>query len=164
MAGRPALELYAGMKLGDLTVIQKVRTPPNAAGGQRFRLQCVCGARITKPRFYLMRKQNPLRHCGCKTFRADPQVVYTRSSWYAMMSRCYYEKHVSYAQYGGRGIKVCWRWHSDNPEGFDNFLKDMGLRPNKLSLDRIDNDKGYEPGNCKWSTASEQTLNQRHRK
>lgn len=164
MAGSPSKDFPAGTKFGDLTVIQKVRTPPNANGGQRYRLQCVCGSRITKPRFYLVRQQNPLTHCGCKTFRADPRVVYTRNSWYAMHSRCEYRGHVSYNHYGGRGIKVCWRWHKDNPDGFNNFLEDMGLRPKGKSLDRYPNvDGDYEPGNCRWATATEQTLNQRCR-
>lgn len=162
MAGRPTLDFPAGHKFGDLTVIQKVRTPPRASGGQRYRLQCVCGQRITKPRFYMVRRQNPLTHCGCKDIQADEP--YTKRSYYAMHSRCYYTKHVSYAQYGGRGITVCWRWHKDNPQGWENFKKDMGRRPQGLTLDRKDPNGNYEPGNCKWSTPTEQTLNQRHRK
>lgn len=154
-------DFMPGTMFGDLKVIQKVRTAPNQAGGQRYRLECVCRTRITVPRFYLMRKQNPKRHCGCKTIPADSP--YTKRSWYAMHSRCYYKKHVSYAQYGGRGISVCWRWHKDNPEGWENFKADMGERPKNLSLDRIDSNGNYEPDNCKWSTAQEQTLNQRCR-
>jgi len=153
----------AGTQFGSLTVVQKVRTPPNAPGGQRYRLQCKCGARITKPRFYLVRKHNPLRHCGCERVEADEP--YTKRSYYAMHSRCYYTGHVSYKEYGGRGIKVCWRWHKDNPEGWENFKKDMGPRPKGMSLDRYPNvDGDYEPGNCRWATPTQQTLNQRHRK
>jgi hypothetical protein len=164
MAGRPGLDFLPGTRFGLLKVISKVRTPPGASGGQRYRLECDCGNRITKPRFYLVRKQNPLTHCGCLQQRADPEVVFTKRSWYAMHSRCEYEGHVSYAQYGGRGITVCERWHKDNPQGFENFLADMGHRPKGMSLDRWpDNNKGYEPGNCRWATASQQTLNQRHR-
>ena len=164
MAGRPGLDFPAGTKFGDLTVIQKVRTAPNSPGGQRYRLQCKCGNRITKPRFYMVRKQNPLTHCGCQAIRADPQDVYTKRSWYAMHSRCEYKGHVSYKEYGGRGIKVCWRWHKDNPDGFKNFVEDMGHRPKGLSLDRYPDVNGnYEPSNCRWATASQQTLNQRHR-
>lgn len=155
----------AGTKFGDLKVVQKVRTPPNAPGGQRYRMECVCGNRITIPRFYLTRKQNPKTHCGCKEFRQDPRVVYTRSSWYAMNCRCSYDGHVSYHHYGGRGITVCERWHKDNPDGFKNFLEDMGFRPKGKTLDRYpDVDGNYEPSNCRWATPSQQTLNQRHRK
>lgn len=154
----------AGTKFGFLTVRQKVRTPANAPGGQRYRLECVCGNKITKPRFYLVRKQNPLRHCGCKAVRADPKEVYTKRSWHAMHSRCEYKGHVSYKEYGGRGISVCERWHRSNPDGFKNFVEDMGHRPKGLSLDRYPDVNGnYEPGNCRWATARDQTLNQRHR-
>lgn len=164
MAGRPSVDFPAGTKFGDLTVVQKVRTPPNSPGGQRYRLKCVCGNRITKPRFYLVRRQNPLKHCGCKTFRQDPDIIYTRNSWYAMMSRCYYPGHVSWKEYGGRGIQVCYRWHKDNPKGFENFVADMGIRPKGKSLDRYPDVNGnYEPGNCRWATPSEQTMNQRGR-
>ena len=165
--GRPTLDFTPGTKFGSLKVLGKVRTPPNAPGGQRYRLECACGSRITKPRFYLVRKQNPLTHCGCLTVRADPQEVYTKRSYHAMHSRCDYKGHVSYKDYGGRGIKVCDRWHKDkNPEGvgFANFVADMGHRPQGKSLDRYPDVNGnYEPGNCRWATPQQQTLNQRGR-
>jgi len=158
--GRPSKnDLVAGTKLGDLTIIQKVRTPPGAPGGQRYRLECVCGKRITKPRFYIVGRAQPLRHCGCKTPKADDP--YTKRSWYAMHSRCYYKKHRHYSNYGGRGITVCWRWHKDNPEGWENFKADMGTRPFGLSIERKDNNGSYTPDNCCWATAKEQRANQR---
>jgi hypothetical protein len=102
-----------------------------------------------------------LRHCGCKAVKAD--MPYTKRSWYAMHLRCYYTKHVAFHHYGGRGIEVCWRWHRDNPEGWENFKQDMGERPHGMSLDRYPNlDGNYEPGNCRWATSSEQRMNQRH--
>jgi hypothetical protein len=76
-----------------------------------------------------------------------------------MIQRCTNPKGSSFEYYGGRGISVCERWRV-----FENFLADMGERPLLHSIDRIDNDKGYEPTNCRWATWSEQRLNQRRRK
>lgn len=77
------------------------------------------------------------------------------NSWYSMKQRCTNQKKDNYPEYGGRGIKICSRWI----DSFDNFVEDMGLRPEGTTLDRIDSSGNYEPSNCKWSTYSEQTLN-----
>jgi hypothetical protein len=161
MAGRPPkLDIKPGDLFGFLTILQRVRTPPRSPGGQRYLVKCVCGTRETIPRFYLVRKSNPKRHCGCKNVKADEP--YTKRSWYMMHVRCEDPRHVAYKDYGGRGIKVCERWHKTNPSGWENFKKDMGPRPHGLSLDRIDPNGHYEPGNCRWATAVEQRANQRH--
>ena len=77
-----------------------------------------------------------------------------------MRSRCRSTTNAGYPYYGGRGIRVCARW-----ESFENFLTDMGLRPSsEHSIDRINNDGNYEPGNCRWATKREQSLNQRPRR
>jgi hypothetical protein len=76
-------------------------------------------------------------------------------AWTSMIQRCEYEKCASYHRYGGRGIRVCQRWR----ESFDSFYADLGARPAKHSLDRIDSNGHYEPGNCKWSTKAEQQRN-----
>jgi hypothetical protein len=71
-----------------------------------------------------------------------------------MKSRCAYPGEVNYYLYGGRGIKVCQRWMV-----FKNFLDDMGEKPPGRSLDRIDGNGNYEPGNCRWATPAEQNAN-----
>jgi hypothetical protein len=87
---------------------------------------------------------------------AKGKETLTYVSWQAMKSRCLCPSATSYAHYGGRGIKVCDRWlHS-----YENFLADMGERPEGKTLDRYPNPAGnYEPGNCRWATVQEQADN-----
>ena len=79
------------------------------------------------------------------------------NTWSGMKQRCNYKKHKDYKYYGGRGIKVCPRWSNS----FELFVLDMGIRPLKHTLDRIDGNKNYEPSNCKWSTHKDQTKNRK---
>ncbi len=75
-----------------------------------------------------------------------------------MQTRCYDETHISYKDYGGRGIRVCIRWLSS----FEDFIEDMGPRPTPFhSIDRKDVDGKYEASNCRWATAKEQAANKR---
>lgn len=79
-------------------------------------------------------------------------------TWKAMRERCNSPNHAMFANYGGRGITVCERW-----ESFAAFLEDMGRKPSPThSIDRIDNSRGYEPSNCRWATAEEQSRNRRN--
>lgn len=80
------------------------------------------------------------------------------ATWESMLQRCTNKNSQGYCLYGGRGIKVCKRWFK-----FENFYSDMGEKPIGLTLERIDNEKGYLPDNCKWATPLEQSHNRRIR-
>lgn len=80
----------------------------------------------------------------CRTFKR----------WQAMMARCYNPKHLNFHRYGGRGIVVCDQWHDHKV-----FVSDMGICPPGMTLDRIDNSQGYQPGNCRWATMKQQQNN-----
>ena len=81
----------------------------------------------------------------------------TYHSWSGMLGRCRRDDHPQAKDYSGRGIKVCDRWKS-----FDKFLEDMGPRPAGLTLERMDNNRNYEPDNCVWATPAAQQRNSRH--
>ena len=98
---------------------------------------------------------DPTTHGHCARRRHSPEY----SSWSHMLQRCENPKSDFFSYYGGRGITVCERWHV-----FENFLHDMGKRPDGLTLERINNDGNYEPSNCKWASRSDQIKNRRRRK
>lgn len=81
----------------------------------------------------------------------------TYQSWYDMRTRCLDSEDEQFSLYGGRGITVCERWR----ENYDAFYADMGPRPAGTTLDRIDNDQGYDPFNCRWATMETQSRNRR---
>lgn len=138
-------------------------------GGQRFLCRCDCGTERGVRNNHL--RSGKSRSCGClksaHISESRQRHGHARHGkehplykvWTTMRQRCDYPKAKGYERYGGRGITVCERW--DGPDGFPNFLADMGERPDGLSLDRRDNDGNYEPSNCRWATASEQQRNTR---
>lgn len=81
----------------------------------------------------------------------------THNVWSGLRARCLNKNAPAYGRYGGRGIEVCERWLT-----FENFLEDMGVAPEGMSLDRINNDLGYELSNCRWATPHEQSVNRRN--
>jgi hypothetical protein len=162
-----AKKVIPGQKFGMLTVMRRVvddkkTKSPNLK--KRVLVKCDCGgSMLTIPVYYLIRKQPaPKTSCGCSNKGLPTLYKAMYSCWYMMNTRCEVETHVAYKHYGGRGISVCERWGWDNPDGFKNFLADMPPRPGmEYSLDRINVNGHYEPGNVKWATAQEQANNQR---
>lgn len=92
-------------------------------------------------------------HGNTRGYKRSP----TYAVWIGIKTRCENKNAKLYARYGALGVTVCERWSAS----FEAFLADMGERPDGMSIDRVDNDRGYEPGNCRWATAAEQAFNQR---
>lgn len=98
------------------------------------------------------------KSCGCLRIESITSHKLTKTpaykTWVAMRSRCNNPKNTRFADYGGRGILVCPRWNS-----FENFLTDMGERPDNHTIDRIKTDENYTPANCRWASSKIQANN-----
>lgn len=118
--------------------------------------ECGCGEAVTvnqrtrRPNRFITGHNSRVAPARA-TLRHGMSESITYNSWSSMLARCRYPSQPSYPSYGGRGITVCGRW-----EIFDNFLADMGERPEGTTLDRVDNDGDYEPSNCRWATPAQQ--------
>lgn len=165
---RPVMNL-AGQRFGRLVVTSL------AHGGLHayWLALCDCGRSVTVRGTHL--KSGSVRSCGClirdtsrrtcmnnrpglrhgNALRGHLSPEYR--AWLQMKKRCFDPNCIGYKNWGGRGITVCQRWMM-----FENFLVDIGRKPHpSLSLDRINNDGNYEPGNCRWATRGQQARNTR---
>lgn len=150
-----------GRVFGRLTAVRLLNKPKNH---WYWLFQCACGNSIKARGSHVTAGRTS--SCGC--FRKECRMTHghsrsrsrpspTYSSWASMIGRCCNPNSAVFHYYGGRGITVCERWKK-----FENFLADMGERPSPdLSLDRIDNNGNYEPGNCRWATWDVQCANKR---
>lgn len=168
-----------GQRFGRLVVLHRVPPTPGSKQKPRWTCKCDCGTLRIIEGGSLRRGMST--SCGCfqredmarrRTThglrRLAPGVApggdarasrsSTYASWANMRARCNTPGAAGYANYGGRGIKVCARWDS-----FENFLADMGERPKGTSLDRVNANGDYAPDNCRWATPTVQLLNRRDR-
>lgn len=154
----------SGQRFGRLVALEPVE---KTAQGIVWKFICDCGNthnRLAKA----VRNRGSKASCGClqkqihsermKAINYKHGMTYTRAwrSWSSMHDRCRNPNAPKFAHYGGRGIKVCDQWKE-----FEQFLIDMGERPEGTTLDRINVNGMYEPSNCRWATHKEQRHNRR---
>lgn len=157
------LKDLTGLRFNQLEVLSRAENYPN--GKSRWLCRCDCGNTTVVSSVNL--RFHPTKSCGCRKRKAHTHGQTrgrskTRAycSWQSMRDRCLNSRSSNYQDYGGRGILVYEKWASS----FEEFFKDMGIRPKGTTLDRVDVNGNYEPNNCRWATPLEQARNQRPQK
>jgi len=143
-----------GKIYGQLTVLSIVRRD-----NRHIYVMCSCSCGVQKVVRFDSIKSGSTVSCNCRKGKGishGMSKTQTYEAWHSMNQRCKNPNLKAYKNYGERGITVCDRWFK-----FENFLEDMGVRPEGLSLERINNEEGYNPQNCKWATTAEQNRNKR---
>lgn len=148
-----------GEVFGRFTVISFAGVRDN--GVSRWLCRCSCGSEVVHSRGNL--KSGAATSCGCASKMRESHVKHgmfgtpTYTCWAMMKQRCCNPNAARYDDYGGRGISVCERW-----ESFENFLADMGEKPDGRTIERRDVNGNYEPSNCVWETPKAQARNRRN--
>lgn len=157
----------SGQRFGRLTVLGPVKRKPTYKKGVAWFCQCDCGNTTTVMAGNLQSGHS--RSCGCLSVDTATRESTTHGMtdtrlyqiWGSMIQRCEDSRCKAYANYGGRGILVCEEWRHDFKAFYDHVVMLPNYNNVGYSLDRINNDEGYKPGNIKWSTRIEQGRNKR---
>lgn len=158
MARRP---LKPGDKRGLLTVLGDGGR--DCRGVKLWECQCECGSKCKRLASHINSKKMP--SCGCFSNKAKGLHARTHgmtgspefASWKSAKARCFNPRNAGFPDYGGRGITMCAEWK----ESFERFYEDMGPRPQGMSLERLDVNGNYHPGNCLWADSKQQGRNRR---
>lgn len=152
-----------GLRFGRLEVLE--RTWTNKHREFLWRCRCDCGNETVVPTHNL--NSGNTTSCGCFGRERRTAAVTTHGAagcrlyriWKAMHTRCYNQNSPAYSYYGGRGIEICDEWKSDF-SSFPKWASGNGYS-DELTIDRVDNNKGYSPDNCRWATMAQQNENKR---